>query len=76
MAKSKIPDEIKQYRPGPCTEVKLISGHYYAYMYHSFQRPDGSWSKKTGKSIGTIIANEGVIPNRNFHLYKRRRIPR
>ena len=70
MAKSKIPDEIKQYRPGPCTEIKLISGHYYVYMYHSSQRPDGSWSKKTGKSIGTIIAGEGFIPNRNFHLYK------
>ena len=69
MAKSTIPDEIKQYRPGPCTEIKLISGHYYVYMYHAFQRSDGSWSKKTGKSIGTIIAGEGFIPNRNYHLY-------
>ncbi|MCI6553769.1 MAG: hypothetical protein MR430_09600 [Lachnospiraceae bacterium] len=23
MAKNRIPEEIKQYRPGPCTEVKL-----------------------------------------------------
>ena len=69
MAESKIPDEIKQYRPGPCTEVKLISGHYYVYMYHSVQRPDGRWSKKTGKTIGTIIPGKGFIPNRNYHLY-------
>ena len=35
MAKNRIPEEIKQYRPGPCTEVKFINGHYYVYMYQS-----------------------------------------
>ena len=70
MAKTSIPEEIKQYRPGPCTEVKLISGHYYVYMYQSLQLPSGKWGKKTGKCIGTIIPGTGFIPNRNYHLYK------
>ena len=70
MAASKIPEEIKKHRPGPCTEVKLINGHYYVYMYQSVQLPSGKWGKKTGKSIGTIIADKGFIPNRNYHLYE------
>lgn len=41
MAKPTIPDKIKQYRLEPCTEIKLIGGYYYVYMYHFFQRPDG-----------------------------------
>ncbi|MCR4892945.1 MAG: transposase [Lachnospiraceae bacterium] len=69
MAKRSIPDEINQYRPGPCTEVKLISGHYYVYMYHSRQLSSGKWGKKTGKSIGKIIPGIGFVPNKNFHLY-------
>lgn len=47
MAASKIPEEIKKHRPGPCTEVKLINGHYYVYMYQSVQLPSGKWGKKT-----------------------------
>lgn len=70
MAANSIPEEIKQYRPGPCTEIKLISGHYYVYMYQSVRLPSGRWGKKTGKSIGTIIPGTGFIPNRNYHLYK------
>ena len=70
MAVSSIPEEIKQYRPGPCTEVKLINGHYYVYMYQSVRLPSGRWGKKTGKSIGTIIPGTGFIPNRNYYLYK------
>lgn len=69
MAESRIPEEIKQYRPGPCTEIKLISGHYYVYMYQSLRLPSGKWGKKTGKSIGTIIPGTGFIPNRNYHLF-------
>ena len=61
MAKTSIPDEIKQYRPGPCTEVKLIGGHYYVYMYQSVQLASGKWGKKTGKSIGTIIPGTGFV---------------
>lgn len=70
MAANSIPEEIKQYRPGPCTEVKRINGHYYVYMYQSVHLPSGRWGKKTGKSIGTIIPGTGFIPNRNYHLYK------
>ena len=69
MAKSSIPEEIKRFRPGPCTEIKLISGHYYVYMYQSLRLPSGKWGKKTGKSIGTIIPGTGFVPNRNYHLY-------
>ena len=69
MAESKIPESIKQYRPGPCTEIKLIGGHYYVYMYGSQKLKNGDWGKKTGKSIGKIIPGTGFIPNRNYHLY-------
>ena len=69
MGTSKIPESIKQYRPGPCTEIKLINGHYYVYMYQSHQLPSGRWGKKTGKSIGKIIPDKGFVPNRNDHLY-------
>ena len=69
MAETRIPEEIKQYRPGPCTEIKLISGHYYVYMYQSMRLPSGRWGKKTGKSIGTIVPGTGFIPNRNYQLY-------
>lgn len=66
---ARIPDEIKSFRPGPCTEVKCISGHYYVYMYSSFRLPSGNWGRKTGKSIGTIIPGTGFVPNRNYPLY-------
>ena len=69
MAESKIPESIKQYRPGPCTEIKLIGGHYYVYMYRSQKLESGDWGKKTGKSIGKIVPGTGFIPNRNYHLY-------
>jgi len=70
MSENRIPEEIKCYRPGPCTEIKPINGHYYVYMYCSTRLPDGKWGRKIGKSIGKIIAGTGFIPNRNFHLYK------
>ena len=70
MAGNSIPEEIKQHRPGPCTEIKLINGHYYVYMYQSVKLPSGRWGKKTGRNIGTIVPNTGFIPNRNYHLYK------
>ena len=69
MSISKIPESIKQHRPGPCTEVKLINGHYYVYMYQAYQLPSGNWGKKTGKSIGKILPDKGFVPNRNYHLY-------
>ena len=69
MAESRIPEDIKQYRPGPCTEIKNISGHYYVYMYKSLQLPSGRWGKKTDKCIGSIIPGTGFVPNRNYHLY-------
>ena len=69
MAETRIPEEIRQYRPGPCTEIKLINGHYYVYSYQSLQLPSGRWGKKTGKCIGTIIPGKGFTPNRNYPLY-------
>ena len=70
MAKAAIPESINNSRPGPCTEVKLISGHYYVYMYRSQKLPSGDWGKKTGNCIGKIVPGTGFIPNKNFHLYK------
>jgi len=69
MSSNRIPQEISKYRPGPCTEIKLINGHYYVYMYQSTRLPSGKWGKKTGKSIGTIIPDKGFIPNKNYCLY-------
>ena len=69
MAKRSIPEEIKQYRPGPCTEIKQINGHYYVYMYEACRLASGKWGKKTGKCIGTIVPDTGFIPNKNYHLY-------
>jgi len=69
MSSSRIPEEISRYRPGPCTEIKLINGHYYVYMYQSVHLPSGKWGKKTGKSIGTIIPGTGFVPNKNYCLY-------
>jgi len=66
MPASKIPEEIKKYRPGTCTEIKLISGHYYVYSYKSVKLPSGRWGKKTGKCIGTIIPDKGFCPNKNY----------
>ncbi len=60
-----IPEEILQYRPGPCTEVKWIRGHYYVYMYEAVQLKSGRWGKKSGKCIGSIIPGKGFTPNKN-----------
>ncbi len=69
MALNKIPEAINKFRPGPCTEVKFINGHYYVYMYNASQLPSGKWGKKTGKCIGTIIPETGFVPNKNYCLY-------
>lgn len=69
MASNRIPEEISRFRPGACTEIKLINGHYYVYMYQSIKLASGKWGKKTGKSIGTIIPVKGFVPNRNYSLY-------
>ena len=70
MASKRIPENISQFRPGPCTEIKEIGGHYYVYMYSSILLPSGRWGKKTGKSIGTIIPEKGFKPNKNYALYQ------
>jgi len=69
MTSDRVPEDIRQLRPGPCTEVKPINGHYYVYMYASVQLASGKWSSKTGKCIGSITRENGFVPNRNFHLY-------
>lgn len=66
MAESRIPEEIRKFRPEPCTEIKLINGHYYVYRYSSVRLPSGKWGKQSGKSIGTIVADVGFIPNKNY----------
>ena len=63
---SSIPENVRKFRPGPCTEIKKISGHYYVYSYHSIKLPSGNWGKKTDKCIGTIIPAEGFVPNKNY----------
>lgn len=70
MTSNRIPDEISIHRPGPCTEVKLISGHYYVYMYKSVKLASGKWGKKTGKCIGSIIPEKGFVPNKNYSLFE------
>ena len=70
MAKSSVPADISKYRPGPCTEIKLINGHYYVYMYSSAHLSSGNWGKKTGKSIGKILPEIGFVPNKNYYLYQ------
>ena len=70
MASKSIPDSISKFRPGPCTEIKKINGHFYVYMYSSVQLPSGRWGKKTGKCIGSIILEKGFVPNKNFVLYQ------
>lgn len=69
MKSSRIPEDVNKYRPGPCTEIKLIGGHYYVYMYKAVLLSSGKWGKKTGKSIGKIIPGTGFIPNKNYHLF-------
>ena len=69
MPAKSIPESVSRFRPGTCTEIKMISGHYYVYMYHSVQLPSGKWGKKTDKSIGKIIPDVGFIPNKNYHLF-------
>ena len=63
---SSIPENVRKFRPGPCTEIKKISGHYYVYSYHSIKLPSGNWGKKTDKCIGTIIPDKGFVPNKNY----------
>ena len=69
MTSKRIPDSVSKFRPGPCTEIKEIGGHFYVYMYSAVLLPSGRWGKKTGKSIGTIIPDQGFIPNKNYPLY-------
>lgn len=70
MTKSRIPEDVKQHRPGPCTEIKHINGHYYVYMYSARHLPNGNWGRKIGKCIGKIVEGTGFIPNKNFSLYR------
>lgn len=73
MSTSSVPNEIKKFRPGPSTIVKFINGHYYVYMYEAAKLASGRWGTKTGKCIGSIIPEEGFLPNKNYDLYKQSR---
>ena len=61
MAASKIPEEIKKHRPGPCTEVKLINGHYYVYMYQSVQLPAESGEKRPEKVLAPLSLTKALF---------------
>ena len=63
---SRIPEDIAKHRPGTCTEIKPISGHYYVYTYRSVKLPSGKWGKKTDKCIGSIVEGVGFCPNKNY----------
>lgn len=67
---NKIPNNVNQFRPGPCSEIKQINNNYYVYMYKAVRLKSGKWGKQTGKSIGKIIPGVGFIPNGNYHLYE------
>lgn len=43
MKSSRIPEDVNKYRPGPCTEIKSIGGHYYVYMYNAVRLPSVSF---------------------------------
>ena len=66
MSESKIPESIKRYRPETCSEIKLISGHYYVYRYSAVLLASGKWGKKSVPCIGFIIPNVGFKPNKNY----------
>ena len=66
MKVSSIPENVSKFRPGSCTEIKLISGHYYVYSYHSVKLPSGNWGKQSGKCIGSIVPDKGFVPNKNY----------
>lgn len=63
---SSIPENVRKFRPGSCTEIKMISGHYYVYSYSSIKLASGNWGKKTDKCIGKIIPGEGFVANKNY----------
>ena len=64
MSESKIPENVKRYRPETCSEIKLISGHYYVYRYSAVLLASGKWGKKSGPCIGSIIPDVGFKPNK------------
>ena len=66
MSESKIPENVKRYRPETCSEIKLISGHYYVYRYSAVLLASGKWGKKSGPCIGSIIPDVGFKPNKNY----------
>lgn len=66
MSESRIPENVKRFRPESCTEIKLISGHYYVYRYSAVQLASGRWGKKSGPCIGSIIPGVGFKSNKNY----------
>lgn len=65
--KSKIPEEIQQYRPCKCTRIRDDgNGVYRVYKYQAIQLSSGEWSNNWGYLIGKIIANKGFFPNKRY----------
>ena len=62
-----IPDEIKQIKRPKCTEIRLISNHYYVYKYTCvYDKEKKKNKKKTLGCIGKITIDDGFIPNRAY----------
>jgi len=65
-AKSSIPDEILQYKPGKCVRVRNDNGTYRVYKYSAIKLPSGKWSSDYGYLIGKIIPGVGFSPNKRY----------
>ena len=65
-SKSSIPDNIKQYVPTTCCQVRNDHGTYRVYKYSSKKKPDGTWTRDCGYLIGKIVDEIGFIPNKRY----------
>ena len=60
-----VPESIRRMKPAG-TMVKNISGYYYVYEYKTITDENGKRKTVMGKSIGTIKADKGFVPNDNY----------
>lgn len=64
--KQAIPEDIKKYRPMPCTKIRNDNGTYRVYRYKAKKTKSGKWGSDCGTLIGKIIPGEGFIPNKRY----------
>ena len=60
-----VPESIRRMKPAG-TMVKIINGYYYVYEYKTVTDENGRRKTIMGKSIGTIKADKGFVPNDNY----------